>query len=316
MSQFPVLSASRRLTHDNMFKMRFHRRAGPRAVVDGPPEPDTAPDGTITRLVLDARGNTLETWIGTNDQSASDPYPQGIGPSDNNMVQVAERAYDVSGNAISATQYADAVSSLTTTYEHDWRNRLTGALAPGGVVTHYELDNLGRTTWSKTYASDDFTLSPGELRAQTQSLYDARGRVYESRLYEVDPGDGTVGNYLPSRTWYDARGQVVKTAAASGLFQKYAFDGLGRTVATYTSFDLDETAYADADDVTGDTVIEQSQTWYNQAGGPIATATFQRFPDDTSTTGALDANSYTTAAVTWHDGLGRAVALPLTAART
>ncbi len=117
-----------------------------------------APDGTITRLVLDARGNILETWIGTNDQNASDPYPQGIGPSDNNMVQVAERAYDVSGNAISTTQYADAVSGLTTTYEHDWRNRLTGALAPGGVVTHYELDNLGRTIWTKTYTSTDFTL--------------------------------------------------------------------------------------------------------------------------------------------------------------
>jgi RHS repeat-associated protein len=268
-----------------------------------------APDGTITRLVLDARGNALETWIGTNDENASDPYPQGIGPSDNNMVQVAERAYDASGNAISATQYADAVSGLTTTYEHDWRNRLTGALAPGDVVTHYELDNLGRTVWTKTYASADFTLSPGELRSQTQSLYDARGRVYESRVYEVDPDDGTVGDYLPSRTWYDARSQVVKTATGSGLFQKHAYDGLGRTVATYTSFDLDETAYADADDVTGDTVIEQTRTWYNQAGGPIATATFQRFPDDTSTTSALDAaNSYATAAVTWYDGLGRAVA--------
>ncbi len=268
-----------------------------------------APDGTITRLVLDARGNTLETWIGTNDENASDPYPQGIGPSSNNMVQVAEHTYDASGNTISATQYADAVSGLTTTYEHDWRNRMTGALAPGGVVTHYELDNLGRTIWTKTYASADYTLSPGELRAQTQSLYDARGRVYESRVYEVDPGDGTVGDYLPSRTWYDARSQVVKTATGSGLFQKHAYDGLGRTVATYTSFDLDETAYADADDVAGDTVIEQSQTWYNQAGGPIATATFQRFPDDTSTTSALDAaNSYATAAVTWYDGLGRAVA--------
>ncbi len=268
-----------------------------------------APDGTITRLVLDARGNTLETWIGTNDQSASDPYPQGIGPSDNNMVQVAERVYDVSGNAISTTQYADAVSGLTTTYEHDWRNRMTGALAPGGVVTHYELDNLGRTIWTKTYASTDFTLSAGELRGQTQSLYDARGRVYESRLYEVDPGDGTVGDYLPSKIWYDARGYTVKTATGSGLFQKHAYDGLGRLVASCRSFDTDETDYADADDVAGDTVIEQSQTWYDEAGQTVAAATYQRLPDDTSTTGALTAaSSYATAAVTWYDGLGRTVA--------
>ncbi len=101
----------------------------------------------------------------------------------------------------------------------------------------------------------------------------------------------------------------MKTATANGLFQKYAYDGLGRTVATYTSFDLDETAYADADDVAGDTVIEQTRTWYNQAGQPITTATFQRLPDDTSTTGALTAaSSYATAAVTWYDGLGRTVA--------
>jgi YD repeat-containing protein len=82
-------------------------------------------------------------------------------------------------------------------------------------------------------------------------------------------------------------------------------------VATYTSFDADETADADADadDVAGDTVIEQTRTWYNQAGQMIATATFQRLPDDTSTSGAFDAaNSYATAAVTWYDGLGRVVA--------
>ena len=66
-------------------------------------------------------------------------------------------------------------------------------------MTHYELDNLGRTTWCKTYASTDFTLSTTELRAQTQNLYDALGRVYESRVYEVDPDDGAVGDYLPEQ---------------------------------------------------------------------------------------------------------------------
>jgi hypothetical protein len=40
-----------------------------------------APDGTITRYVLDARGNVVETWIGTNDDNANDRYPQGVGPS-------------------------------------------------------------------------------------------------------------------------------------------------------------------------------------------------------------------------------------------
>ena len=30
------------------------------------------PDGTITRYVLDARGNVLNTWMGTNDADATD----------------------------------------------------------------------------------------------------------------------------------------------------------------------------------------------------------------------------------------------------
>jgi hypothetical protein len=64
-----------------------------------------------------------------------------------------------------------------------------------------------------------------------------------------------------------------------------------------------------ADDVTGDTVIEQTRTWYDQAGQPVATAAYERLPDDTSTTGELTAaNSYVTASVSWYDGLGRTAA--------
>ena len=126
---------------------------------------------------------------------------------------------------------------------------------------------------------------------------------------KVNPDDGSVGDYLSRMSWYDDRGQVVKTATANGLFQKYAYDGLGRIVASSTSYDTDETAYAEADDVSGDTVIQQGQTWYDQAGQAIATATYERLPDDTSTSGALSAaNSYATAMVLWYDGLGRTVA--------
>jgi len=32
---------------------------------------------------------------------------------------------------------------------------------------------------------------------------------------ELDPDDGTVGDYLPSRSWYDPRGQGVKTSTAN-----------------------------------------------------------------------------------------------------
>ena len=104
----------------------------------------------------------------------------------------------------------------------------------------------------------------GLYRTVAHNLYDSFGRVYESDVYEVDQQDaanpGTVGDRLPTYYWYDAASRLIKTATGNGLFQKYAYDGLGRTVVSYTCYDTDETAYADADDVTGDTVIEQSQT--------------------------------------------------------
>jgi RHS repeat-associated protein len=269
------------------------------------------PDGTITRVVFDSRGNVLETWLGTDDTGATDTDPTGNQATGNNMVKVGSSVFDANGNRIASHAYfgSGANDYYATLYQYDWRGRATDVLSPADVVTHYELNNLGRRSWTKAYASADFTLSTGELRAQANSLYDPLGRVYESRVYEVDPDDGTVGDYLPSKTWYDPRGQVVKTATANGLFQKYAYDGLGRIVASFTSYDTDETAYAEADDVSGDTVIQQGLTWYDQAGQTIATATYERLPDDTGTSGALSAaNSYATATLLWYDGLGRTVA--------
>jgi len=158
------------------------------------------------------------------------------------------------------------------------------------------------------------------LRAQTQNLYDDLGRVYESRVYEVDPGDGYIYTYLPTSYWYDDAGNLLKTATGKlssdystvtgyWLANKYAYDSLGRLVMSYTCYDLDETAWADADDVAGDTVVEQTQSWYNEAGLVVATATYRRLPDDTSSTGALTTTganaSYVTAQVAWYDGLGR-----------
>ena len=52
----------------------------------------------------------------------------------------------------------------------------------------------------------------------------------------------------------------------------------------------------------------QTQTWYDPAGRPVATATFQRLPDDTTTAGPLDAtDAYATAAATFYDAVGRTV---------
>ena len=55
-----------------------------------------------------------------------------------------------------------------------------------------------------------------------------------------------------------------------------------------------------------DTVVAQSQTWYYPANHAVLSADFQRFPDDTATTGALTtANSYVSVSVDWTDAAGR-----------
>ena len=289
-----------------------------------------AADGTITRVVYDARGSILETWIGTYDTGATDSDPSGDGAYGNNMVIVSSSTYDADGNLTSARSYfGDGGNDCyTTTYKYDWRDRLTDVLSPANIVTHTEYDNLGHITWAKTYASDSFETSDDELRAQSQNFFDSLGRIYETRTFNVDPENflnpDYVKVYLPTNYWYDEAGNVIKTATGKtvdsegdtviitgyGATRKYVYDGLGRLTDSYTCYDTDEVLYADARNVDGDTVVEQTHTWYNAASEAVATATYQRLPDDPATNlGALDAtNSYATASVTWYDGLGRTVA--------
>ena len=71
---------------------------------------------------------------------------------------------------------------------------------------------MGETTETQTYANATFSGSQivytsGDLRGQSESDYDQLGRVYESRVYEVeqatDNNPGQVGDYLATDTWYD-----------------------------------------------------------------------------------------------------------------
>ena len=73
----------------------------------------------------------------------------------------------------------------------------------------------------------------GELRSRdaTTSTTTWAASTNRGSTRSIQRRSGTVGDYLPSKTWYDAAGQTsVKTATGNGLFQKYAYDGLGRLV--------------------------------------------------------------------------------------
>ena len=125
----------------------------------------------------------------------------------------------------------------------------------------------------------------------------------------MNPSNGTVGSSLVSDTWFDAAGRTLKQqGASSDAFSKMVYDGLGRVTKQYTAFDTDETAYADADDVTGDTVLEQSVVTYDASGNVIQTTAYARKHTENGTGELTSSSARVTYAASWFDGANRATA--------
>ena len=310
------------------------------------------PGGTISRTVFDARGHALADYVGTDDSGATDADPTGAegdphlvecvgemssSPSssagtpnpDNNMVLVTEREYcdgssgcscggGGAGQLVSETRHVDALTWHTTDFEYDWRGRQLHVLPPADdagrvVYTKTTYDNLDRATKQERYLQ--ISGSTDRLLTRSETLYDDRSRVYQTKRYAVDVSDGTVGNALVSNTWYDAAGNTIKQQSpGSQAFTKTVYDSLGRAVKQYLGHDTDETAYADASSVSDDTIVEQVETTYNDAGNVLQTTTRQRFHNATGT-GELTtpSGSQPKARVTYqaiyHDQIGRQIAV-------
>ena len=266
--------------------------------------------GTVTRTVRDGLGRAASEWVGTDDTPTTGYWsPTNLAGTD--MVKVAEYEYDGGGvgdgNLTTMTQFpgGGAADRVTRTW-FDWRDRAvavksgveaTEAADVNRPLAYYDYDNLGAVTRTRVYDADGVTPtvtggvpqppSASLLRAQSATSYDEMGRAYRSDTYAVDPASGAVGSYtLHSETWYDARGQVVKSSAAGGLVQKVTYDGAGRAVARYVTDGGGDMGYADAFGVTGDTVLSQSEVFYDAAGNVISTIGRERFHDATGT-GAL-----------------------------
>ena len=144
-----------------------------------------------------------------------------------------------------------------------------------------------------------------------------------SRTPIVSPWTSTVSAQratLPTYTWYDPAGNVIKSeTGTTGAFTKYQYDALGQLTMTYTGYDTSEPiettgTWAAAVDLSDNVILQQTQTWYDAASEPVASATYQRFAETADTdygplgagpTGAVP--SYATASATWYDALGRTV---------
>ncbi|MEO8493493.1 MAG: RHS repeat-associated core domain-containing protein [Planctomycetota bacterium] len=201
-------------------------------------------------------------------------------------------------------------TTRVTTYSYDFRGR---RIATDGEVDAYEkrtYDNLDRVTKVEQYDTNE----EGNLVARSETKYDDRGRVYQSVQHGVDPSTGTVGNALTDNAWFDDAGNVIKQQPAGAkLFTKTKYDGLGRRTKQYQGVDVDESTYAEADDVDGDTILEQTELSYDSASNVVQTTQRQRYHNATGT-GELGTPSSTqpkarvTSQASWQDPVGRLVA--------
>ena len=275
----------------------------------------TTGGGTITRNVLDPRGLVLSTWVGTNDAGATPEDPTGGGAPGNNMVQVNSTEYDGGvaggdGNPTTQAAYVDDGTMRVTVNIFDWRNRQVKCDGEVDLFVEYCHDNLDRQY--RVQRRD--TTASGNLIARSETSFDDRHQVYQTRIYGVDPATGTVGYALTDNTWRDASGNVIKSLpSGSKAFTKVVIDGAGRQTKQSIGYDLDETDYDDIFNVTGDTILQQVETTYDAASNVIQTNVRHRYHNATGT-GELGTPSSTqpkarvTYAAMYSDPLGRTVA--------
>ena len=293
-----------------------------------------AAHGTITQTDYDLHGRVTARWIGTNDAVES-------GTDD--IVKVEELEYD-SGNdnglgfLTKRTLHLDDSGSNTrvTTYANDVRGRVLLVTNPTAPHTFHKYDNLGRTlatgmfsaTTNIVAASDDPTTETSTRLTLTQTFYDERGMVWKSQRHKIDVDDGSDDDNLQSLTWYDEDGRVIKADGAQ--LTKTTYNDLGQVTHQFILASDDDTTYAHAADVSGDVVMQESQSIYNLGDGVnedgelMFTVRIDREHDDEGagqTTGALDTNADTdpetiTAANIegriqirglWYDDLGRVI---------
>jgi RHS repeat-associated protein len=303
--------------------------------------------GTISRTVFDWAGRATESWMGTNDYSFSGGELSGP----DNMTKTETRTYNAHGQVVVRTVDPDGDwdntgtgghaaddRRITTTY-YDARNRpvLVANALPPHSVTKY--DNLGRVVAVATYnattglsaATDPVSVDTADSGntdrlTLSETEYDQRGQAWKSTRWEINQSNGATGSSLVTEQWFDADGRNIKTDG--GQLVKTRYDRLGRVTHRFTLANTDDDEYIDADDVAGDTVVEEQQTVYDNVdntGYVMFTASISRHYNDIgagATTGELDknaegppANEYKLTAgdlngraqitAMWYDALGR-----------
>ena len=268
--------------------------------------------GTIYRTEYDGQGRVVSEWVGTDDTPTTG-FWSVTNRAGTNMVKVREYQYDGGGvgdsNLTQVTEFpgGGAADRVTQSF-FDWRNRTVAtksgveaseSTAVNRPISYTQYNNLGEALSSERYDGDGVSVVDADnngvpdrpaaslLRAKSTAEYDPWGRAFRSTVWSVDPSTGAVSaTGLVSQSWFDLRGNAVKTSSPGGLVSKAQFDGVGRTTASFVTDGGGDATYADAFTVTGDTVLSQVEYAYDANSNVILTTSRERFHDATGT-GAL-----------------------------
>src|SRR5262249_5946249 len=159
-------------------------------------------------------------------------------------------------------------------------------------IEYNTFDNLNEITQTQQYDGDGVTItftngvpnapSASLLRAQVQSAFDEQGRVYQSKGCSVNQSTGAVSSTaLTTNTWFDHRGNDIKTSDPGDNVNKSQFDGANRTTKSFITDGGGDSTWDDAANVTGDNVLSQVEETYDSDGNTILTVTRERFHDET-----------------------------------
>ena len=180
--------------------------------------------------------------------------------------------------------------------------RATAEMPPHASAVASDAAHCRRTRSSMTGSNDrNFRRIPSTTVESCISSVEPIHRTWtiypcaRPKVYSINPSTGAASSAaLTSDTWYDHRGNVIKTAAPGGLVTKMVYDEAGRPTVSYQGDGGGDAApgasgnWSDAGSVSGDVVLSQSEQAYDADGNVLLTTTRDRFHDDAATaTGAL-----------------------------
>ncbi|WP_322081162.1 LysM peptidoglycan-binding domain-containing protein [Burkholderia sp. BCC1972] len=213
----------------------------------------------VNRFEYDSRGNRIKmTEAQGLDEERITEYGydlldrkvrtyQSVYLGNYNVADAVETAvYDARGNLVSKVN----VSGGVTTFYYDAAGRKTGQVSPLGTLTLWEYDPSGNATRTRIFGdlvkATQGSAPPVPVDAtnvrETRTIYDADGRLVQSRVMNVatgyfDPSAGedqrgeyfiTSGSELVTQWEYDGRGAVISKTDPGGGRTLYFYNGSGK----------------------------------------------------------------------------------------